>query len=382
MAEHACPLRIVHVITDLEPAGSELALLRLVEATADRCNHHVISLSTAASLRHRFEAAGALVTVIGLGRRVLNPVRLVRLGRVIRAAQPHVIQTWLPAADLLGGVIGRLATNAPVVWNLRCSDLAPERSSRTTRLVSRINGRLSRRVPARIVAVGHRASDIHAELHYERTRIVVIENGFRLPSNSPDRHDDRRVLAIPLGAFVVSRLGRFHPDKDHPRLIEAWAHVTGEIPEAILILAGNDMDEANADLAQLIELHGVNETVRLLGLVDDPTAIYTVSDATVSNSLSEGFPNVIGEAMALGIPPVVTDVGDSARLVGDSGIVVPSASPVALAQAIISLHRMSGAERVELGDRARDRIANSFSMDSMARRYVELWNDAAGDVRR
>jgi glycosyltransferase involved in cell wall biosynthesis len=108
--------------------------------------------------------------------------------------------------------------------------------------------------------------------------------------------------------------------------------------------------------------------------------LYAASDLTVSSSLAEGLPNVIGEAMAHGIPAVVTDAGDSALLVGDTGRVVPCADPGALATALHELVTMDGAARAGLGRLARNRIDEEFSMAVMTERYVALWREVA-DVR-
>jgi glycosyltransferase involved in cell wall biosynthesis len=367
--------RVTHVITDINPGGAELALLRLVEATSQVCEHSLIVISGWDPLREQFERLGVPVTVIGLGRRSPNPVRVVQLLAAVRGSRPHVVQTWMPAGDLLGGIAARLTTRAPVVWNLRNSELDPQRSHRMTRLVTRLNGRLSRMVPARIVAVADKAARVHAELGYDPRRTVVIHNGFVGGANT---EVDRPLFGFVDRDLVVSRLGRYHPDKDHASLITAWSAVAEQCPYARLALAGQDMDDTNDELCQRIRAAGVEGSVRLLGRLNDPAPLYAVSDITVSNSLAEGLPNVVGEAMAHGVPAVVTDAGDSASLVGDTGRVVPCGDPDALAAAIIDLARTAPPDRQALGDAARRRIENEFSMEAMAARYVALWNEVAG----
>lgn len=369
-------LRVTHVITDINPGGAELALLRLVEATRGLCSHSVIVLSEWAPLRERFEALDASVLVVGLGRRTTNPVRLLNLAQSIRSSQPDLVQTWLPASDLLGGVITRLTTRAPVVWNLRNSELAPGRSHRLTRFVTNLNGRLSRVVPSKIVAVGERAADVHTALHYDRGRMLVIRNGFVLPDPSDSAHARSR-LGLPPDAPIVARLGRYHPDKDHHSLIAAWEQVLQTLPDALLVLAGEDMLDTNAALVAEIRNRRVEANVRLLGRLDDPTLVYQSSDLTISNSLAEGFPNVVGESMAHRTPVVVTDVGDSALLVGDTGRIVPPSDPHQLAAAVVELLELEAEARAGLGRAARQRIADRFSMTTMAEQYVSLWLEVA-----
>jgi glycosyltransferase involved in cell wall biosynthesis len=357
-------LRVTHVITDLNPGGAELVLLRLVAETIDRCAHSILVVSGWDPLRFEFERLGCSVTVIGIGRRSPNPLKILRLVVKLRASNPNVIQTWLPAADLLGGLAGRIATDAPVAWNIRHSELFPSSHSRATRLVVRFGSALSRYVPSAIVAVGHHAARVHTAIGYEAKRIKVIHNGFSLPAPM-QRSQARAQLGLPFDALVVSRIGRYHPDKDHEGLLRIWISVTTREPLALLVLAGRDCDETNGELRALLERLGLR-SVLLLGHLPDPGPLYASSDLVVSNSLSEGFPNVVGEAMSYGVPTVVTDVGDCRSLVGDAGRVVPFGLAVSdlLSDPIA---------REDLGRRARQRIAEHFALDAMADKYFELW---------
>jgi glycosyltransferase involved in cell wall biosynthesis len=320
---------------------------------------------------------GAAVTTIGLSRRTPNPWRLVRLARSIRASEPEVIQTWLPAADFLGGLLGRLTTRAPVVWNIRMSEHRPGRWSWQTRLVVRLNGLLSRLVPTKIVAVASKAADIHAQVGFDRRRIVVIHNGFEPSADVPHRANARSELGIPQDALVACRLARFHPDKDFPTLLHAWKQVAEREPQALLAIAGHGTTRDNAELMSIVSEAAVESSVVLLGHMANPTVLYDASDVTVSSSLEEGLPNVIGEAMARGLPAVVTDVGDSALLVGDTGQVVEPAQPASLATALLSYLHMTADARHNAGARARERVVQQFSMEAMADRYIALWAGVA-----
>lgn len=372
-------LRVTHVITGLRPHGAELALLRLVRATAGEIDHTVVVLAASAELRPDFEAAGATVHVAGLRPRP-DPRPWWRIVSAVRRSRPDVVQTWLPVADLIGGLVGRLATRAPVVWNVRNSEHDPRRWGRPTRLAIAANRRLSTRLPARIVAVGSVAAALHAELGYDASKIVVIHNGFEPARVTVDGPSARRGFGIGDDAVVVCRLCRFHPDKDVPTLLDAWSRVVVDAPDAVLALAGHGLDPSNQQLTTMLREHGVTHSVVPLGQLPDPSVLYAASDLTVSSSLAEGLPNVIGEAMAHGIPAVVTDAGDSALLVGDTGRVVPCADPGALATALHELVTMDGAARAGLGRLARNRIDEEFSMAVMTERYVALWREVA-DVR-
>lgn len=370
-------LRVTHVITGIRPHGAELALLRLVRETSDRCSQHVVVISDSDELRDEFTQAGAAVSIVGLSRRAPNPFKLVRLVRAIRSSRPDVVQTWLPAADLLGGLATRLTSRTPVVWNVRHSEHQPGKWGWPTRLAIRLNALLSRWVPSRIVAVGDRPAELHASLGYRRDLMRVIHNGFEIPTGVVDRSEARRRLGLPLDSLVVCRLARFHDDKDFPTLFAAWASVLQRVPGACLALAGHGLDEHNPDLVALANSSNVKPALILLGPLDRPFELYAASDVTVSSSLAEGLPNVIGEAMSVGVPAVVTDVGDSAQLVGDTGVIVPPARPDRLADALVDLLSMDPADRLALGQRARQRVVEQFSMKAMGDAYVNLWSEVA-----
>jgi len=376
MVSRSGTLKITHVITGLRPHGAELALLRLVAATRDQCHHHVIVVSDSAELKGQFEDVGAVVTTIGLSRRSPNPLKLWRLGTALRDSAPHVVQTWLPAADFLGGVLGRMAVRVPVVWNLRLAE--HRRWNWQTRVVVRLNGVLSRLIPSKIVAVGNKIARAHVEVGFDERRMVVIHNGFEAPSTRLDRPAARNALGIAQSAAVVCRLARFHPDKDYPSLLAAWKEVVASAPPCLLVMAGQGVTVDNPSLLSLVETSGVASSVIMLGEISDPSVLYDASDLTVSSSLEEGLPNVIGEAMIRGVPAVVTDVGDSAELVADTGRVVPAGEPTALAGALLELLALPDEARRSAGREAQQRIADRFSMQSMADAYVTLWQDVRG----
>ena len=99
--------------------------------------------------------------------------------------------------------------------------------------------------------------------------------------------------------------------------------------------------------------------------------------ATSTSIYGEAFPNVLGEAMACGVPCVATDVGDSAFIVGDTGFVVPPDDPQALADAWECVLRMNPHERLAMGARARERVAREFDIVVIRKRYEQVFRRLA-----
>jgi len=143
-------------------------------------------------------------------------------------------------------------------------------------------------------------------------------------------------------------------------------------------MIGSDIDTNNSTLMKQIASLRLTPRVRLLGKRTDIARMMNALDILTSSSTSgEGFPNVIGEAMSCGVPCVATDVGDSAEIVGNTGIIVEPGNSAQLARAWDAMIDMGEEGRRRLGDMARARISHRYSLDLICRRYEQLYRDMA-----
>jgi glycosyltransferase involved in cell wall biosynthesis len=279
-------------------------------------------------------------------------------------------------ANVAVSVVSRLARiEASVLWNVRhaLDDLVSER--RGTRRMIGLSRRMSS-LPRQIVYNSLASAQQHEAHGFAASKSVVIGNGFDLTQFAPNdvaRHRIRGELAIGLDAPVVSLIARDHPVKDHATFLRAASSVSRDVPDTCFVLVGRGVDAANVRLTALITELGLGGRVRLLGERSDIPAIMAATDVMVSSSWTEAFPNVVGEAMACGVPCVVTDVGDSSWIVGDTGRVVPPRQPRALAQAVNGVLALPSAERKQLGLAARKRVEREFSLGAVADRYEDLY---------
>jgi glycosyltransferase involved in cell wall biosynthesis len=141
---------------------------------------------------------------------------------------------------------------------------------------------------------------------------------------------------------------------------------------------GKGVDTNNRHLMNQINFSGTADHFHLMGERDDIAAItQTLDVATSSSAYGEGFPNAIGEAMACGVPCVVTDVGDSAYLVGETGEVVPPRAPAALAGAWHKILSLSNSDRQSRGRAARQRIVAHFSLAEIVQQYERFYLELA-----
>lgn len=370
------PLSVVHVITGLGTGGAELVLARLLDGS-DRARYRwsVISLTTVGEVGERLRASGWSVRHLGMSAPTVG-TGMARLVRWLRRDRPDVVQTWMYHADLVGGVAARLAGVRHVVWNLRTG--RPETLPRRTRLVVRVGAGASRRLPTAIVCGSHAAAESHGALGYERARMVVIPNGFALPAMDPALHGRvRRDLGVPPEAILIGQIARWHTHKDHPTFLRAMAILHLRFPNVWLLLAGTGTEVA----ARSLRNYGIGDRALVLGARHDVGDIMSALDVACSSSVTEGLPNTIGEAMARGVPCVATAVGDSERLIADTGRVVPVGEPEAFAAACAELVVMPSLQRRHLGDAARDRIRKHYSLGVMVTRYEDLYRSLVTGVQ-
>lgn len=380
-------MNIIHVITNTCTGGAETMLLKLL-STLDRHRYNplVVSLVSIGPIAERIRSLGITVHCFGM-RRGIPDIRVVwRLAGLLRRERPGLIQTWMYHADLIGGLAAKLAGGTPVVWNIRNSTFEPGRSKRTTILTRKLCARLSRRLPARIVCCSEVAGAQHIGLGYDPGKFLFIPNGFDLDAFRPDaamRRAVRQELNIPDTALLIGLVGRFDPQKDHQTFLKAAALLAPSMPDVHFLLCGLNVDWGNPKLTSWVENVGVRRYCHLLGRRSDMPAIQASLDiATSSSSYGEAFPNAIGEAMAAGVPSVVTDVGDSAWIVGETGRIVPPRDPEALARAWMSLFGLPTEARAALGAAARDRIARHFGLPVVAARYAKLYDDVISKSAR
>lgn len=378
-------LRMIHVITGLQTGGAETMLAKLVTHRASSpFDPIVVSLSGDGPLAAVIRAAGVPVTALGMRPGAPDPRVLARLTMLLRRERPEVVQTWLYHADLLGGLAARAAGGIPVAWGLHQSNLSPEFNKRGTLLTARACACLSRTLPTAIVCCADAARTAHVAFGYAAERMTVIPNGFDLTAFRPDPDAGavvRSALGLPASSRLVGHVARWDPQKDHETFVTMGGLLLRERPDVHLVLCGTNIDGENRELTGWIEREGIGDRCHLLGRRTDVASLLPGFDLVCSSSRGEAFPLAVGEAMACGVPCAVTDVGDSAVIVGDTGAVGPPRDPASLAAACARLLDLPEEARRGLGLRARARIAENYALPLVAGRYASLWTGLAESRR-
>jgi glycosyltransferase involved in cell wall biosynthesis len=370
-------MKICHVITGLGTGGAQAALHRLVQTLpAPDFEHVVIALGAEGSMSAAI-AESAELHHLGMRAGRLLPHEVWRLRRLLRAGRYDVIQSWMYHANLMAAMAG-WGDGVPVVWNIRHSLHALAHEKRSTRWVIRAGAGLSRR-PARIIFNAAASRAQHVAFGYDDQRSVVIPNGFDTRAFAPRADERARVRAeldIAPDALAIGLVARVHPMKDHANFLRAAKQLSATHPRAVFVLVGEGADASNPELGALIAQLDLRDRVRLCGRRADVAAIDNALDIAASASAwGEAFPNATAEAMACGVPCVVTDVGDAPAIVDDTGVVVPPRDAAALAAAWASLADLDTEARRALGLRARRRVVDQYALDANARRYADLYRN-------
>jgi glycosyltransferase involved in cell wall biosynthesis len=298
---------------------------------------------------------------------------LARLVSVVRRESPDVLHTYM-GANLFGACIKPLFPGLLLVWGVRVSSMDLSHYD----LFSRVFGLLCdwlRRVPDLIISNSH-AGRSHCVTHnYPADRIAVVPNGIDTHRFVIDRRRGlplRSQWGVNLSGILIGCVARLDPMKGHPVLFRAAALMRCSYPEARFVCIGEGTTAARRELASLAIELGIDHQVIFAGTCGDMCAAYNALDLLVLPSVfGEGFPNVVGEALACGVPCVATDVGDSREVLGNSGTVVPPNDAAMLSEAICT--QLIGIRAWDATS-ARNRICQRFSLDALTRSTEELLN--------
>lgn len=369
---------VQHVTTSLDVGGAQAMLVKLVERGASGpLRHEIVSLLRAGAMAPACRRAECAVYSLDMKRGLPGPTAFVRLLRITGAIRPEVMQGWMYHGNLAASLAAfAQPRQLPVLWNIRHSlaDISVE--SRMSRALIRLGARLSRSTAA-VIYNSRASARQHEAVGFAPERTVHIPNGFDLTRFKLDR--SRRVLlrerfGIAEQPLVVGLVARLHPMKDHAMMVEAVALARAAGHDLHLLMAGPGLDAPPACLARQIAALLPRERVTLVGERSDVAEWMPGLDMLgLSSAWGEAFPNVLGEAMACGVPCVATDVGDSAWVLGASGEIVPPRDAAALAAALGRLASISKEARWQIGDALRGRVAEQFEIGKVAQQYRRLY---------
>lgn len=367
---------MLHIITGLSMGGAERALYKLLSGgLAQGADCAVISLSNGGVYADKIMELGVPVYQLGIKGGVPSPYSVIKLLSVTKKFQPDLIQGWMYHGNMAASVSSLgVKREVPVCWNIRqcIYDIKDEKV--LTRFVIYANSWFSSK-PSSILFNSYLSKKQHKRLGFKSDQCSVIPNGFDLEVLRPDKscsESMRAEFGIGVDEFVVGHVGRFHPVKGHKSFITAAVSLSKKVEKLKFLMVGTGVSYSNMEFAKLIPSE-LSEKFILLGERNDALSVMQAMDVFCQSSIAEAFPNVVGEAMSLGLPCVVTDVGDCKKIIGDSGIVVRRCDNDALINALLEVVGMPRGRLLEMGLNARLRIKERYELSRVISEYKDLY---------
>lgn len=370
------PLSILLLTRSLDTGGAQQQLVELAIGLSGRGHRVQVAVFYGEGpLSKRLESAGIAIVDLRKSGRWDFAGFLRRTIGLVRRVKPDVVYSFLGDGNIVGTLISPFTRHTKFVWSIRNSSFDMSVDHWRARTGYRVEAALSR-WPAAVIANSSAGRDFAISRGFPADRIAVVPNGIDTERFRPDarlRHKQRQELGVGDGEVAIGVLGRLNSTKDYPTFLRAAAVVAQEIPASRFLCVGGGHELQR--LQQLVRELGIAERVIFAGELDAPSALNSF-DIACSPSVTEGFSNAIAEAMACGLPCVVTDVGDSAAIVGDVGKVVPAGSVDALAEAILAAASVLDRHDPQ---RPRARIVDNYSVAAMVdRTLAAFWKIGVG----
>ena len=359
---------MVHVITNFAGVGgAEMMLARLIQYTENQYQHVIISLmKTSEVYKSTLDRCQSHYALGWNGINTLSTIQ--KLRKLLKQLQPQTVQCWMYHANALTSlsVIG-LAKKPKVVWGIHHSLASPKDESISTKIALGLSKILSKQ-PSHIIYCAHSSLEQHQAFGFQNPKSQVIANGVFLDKFQPNLE-----LHQPT---VIGFAGRYHPAKGYPYLFETMGLLKDE--NIIFKIAGSGASFENVDVKALFEQYQLDaEKIHLLDQISNMPEFYQSIDVFLMTSITEGFPNVLVEAMASGLPCISTDVGDAQYIVQDLGAIVLPRNAQALAEAILAYVQKTEAEKHALKQATRERVEQNFSIETVSGQYMQVWSQQA-----
>lgn len=365
-------IKITHIIIGLNVGGAELMLKRLVLSSHEKkeFHHSVISLTDIGIIGAELNSKGVPVYSLGMQSALSIPNILLKVRKLLRVLQPDVVQTWMYHADLLGGLAAKSVGIDNIIWNVRNTAIDDRGFVATS--IAKICAKLSYIIPKKIIYVSRSALKSHIEFGYNDYISIVVFNGFDVDEfkhNPKIRNEYRRALGITDNDIIVGSVGRFSNSKDHTTFIESINMAVRTNPCIKGLLVGRDISLDNFDISEKDK-----KNFLVIGQRTDIANLYSSMDIFCLHSTSEGFPNVLGEAMSTGLPCVVTKAGDAEFILNDGQYTSNIRDIESVSKNLLRLANSNIETRKKIGIKNRKRVENNFEMNNIIEEYLSLYN--------
>ncbi len=366
---------IVHILPGLDRGGAEQMLFNLLSFSRRelRKQQLVVSLTDLGTFGPLIRDLGVEVVALQAPRDLRALLHLRELHTIISDRSPGTVCAWLDVSQLLCSILKMTCTFQPkLVWFIRRSYLEDEPMTLRNRIVRTTLRTLSRFADLHVFN-SKAGLNSYKRVGYSAVQSALLLNGVdteRFRPNEEARNELRRSLNIGSTEFVLGFVGRLAKVKNFPLFVETVRLLVAEGFKGKCVIVGKGFDETNLPLSKSLRESGIRENCLLLGPQENMENIYPALDLLVVTSISEGFPNVVAEAMSCGVPVLSSAVGDAEEIIQHTGKVVHDDDPEHFASAILESQANFTSQKTRV--ECRSRVAKYFSAETCVREFYAL----------
>lgn len=358
-------MKIIHIISGLKKAGAEKNLYNLV--INDKKNLHIIiSLTGTHYYGNKLKNNNIKIYCLKLKQNLNDIKKIFHLFKIIRYENPDIVQTWMYYADIIGGIISKLAGVKKVFWNLRSDGLDLKRENKKIIPFYYLFTILSLFIPNKIIANSKKGILKH-KFFFNKNKFFLIYNGFEIPNVKRVNKTKK---------FIIGHLGRFHPLKNHAMILRFAEKLIEQKINFSLILGGKNVDKKNNYFRKKLKNNNLRYRVKLKGEISNVNAYYQKVDCLVNTSLSEGFPNILAEAMSNKLICLTTNVGEAKKIVKRSSrIFINENELVIKIKKLKKIKDNNFKKWIQIKNNCSHHIEKNFTVAKMINRYNQVWSE-------
>ncbi len=364
--------KIVYISPDIDSGGAENILFNIAKSKGIE-EVILISLTDIGYYGSRLIKNGYKVYALNMKRNLLSVFKFIHLIILIKKFRPKYVHTWLYHGNLIGGLAAKIAGIKQIYWSIHHDY---EYSNFIMMLEMKILAILSYLIPKKIIFCSQLAKNNHLKNGYKKLVSIKIENGIETSQFKPNkefRKELRNKLNIENDCFLLGNISRYNPIKDHENLLKALSLLNHEKINFKCILVGGGLINTNKELLDKIKKFNLSDKVILYGKSYQIHKIMAGLDLYILSSKNEAFGMVLLEAMSTGIPCLSTNVGEAKSIIGNTGWIVNSSDPYAMALKISKIAKQK-INLIDYSSITRNRILQKYSLDKMIKRYSYIYH--------
>ena len=350
--------------------GAEKNMFEIIKNTNFKYQHVIISLTNEDFYFEKLNNLKIKILRVNLRKNLLIPIKIFKILFLINKINPDIIHTWLYLSDLIGGLCGSLLGFKNIIWSIR-HDIN-EKSKFEERLIVKILGFLSSKIPKAIIGCSHIVAENHIKYGYKRKKIHIINNGVDIFRFRPDPLIRKKLISdheIKKEEIILGMVARYSKIKNHQLLFKALSILKEKNIKFKCIIIGDKVSRKNHDLLELIDLYGISRNIIINENNQKIEDIFALIDINILTSQSECFPNVLIEAMASGTPCICTNVGEAKFILRDAGWILNDFKPITLVNQILDILKNDKYKSKNFKKNCRQIIIKNYSLEKMIFEY-------------